>query len=177
MPKWCFGARGHSKSCGGELEELILAILLLHWTVGHLQHTTIPSSHHPRRPLELLTKVSCGKFFSCTFIIKGLDGGLWNSFKNTVSFLAFSRAKLVDSRNNCGNVFFFFRFSKEFIPRMSYTERGVLYLYFAVCTLHMWCQKNLLSFEEINHAPNYPLYLPSIIISVAVAAAMYNNHM
>ena len=74
-------------------------------------------------------------------------------------------------------MFNFFRFTKEFIPRIYIRSRVVLlyFAHFSSCDV----KKNLLSFEEINHAPNYPLYLPSIIISVAAAsaAAMYNNHM
>ena len=67
----------------------------------------------------------------------------------------------------------FLRFPKEFIPRIHTKQSGPL----VHCTHHVMSKKNLLSFEEINHAPNYPLYLPSIIISVAVAAVMYNNQM
>ena len=56
-----------------------------------------------------------------------------------------------------------------------YIRSRVVLLYFAQFSSCDVKKKNLLSFEEINHAPNYPLYLPSIIISVA--AAMYNNQM
>ena len=51
-----WGARGHSKSCGGELEELILAILLLHWTVGHLlqHHATTTTFQSPPPPPSCL---------------------------------------------------------------------------------------------------------------------------
>ena len=61
LKKWymcqndALGARGHSKSCGGELEELILAILLLHWTVGHLlQHHATTTFQSPPPPPSCL---------------------------------------------------------------------------------------------------------------------------
>ena len=60
--------------------------------------------------------------------------------KKTVSFLAFSRAKLVDSRNNCGNVFFFLGSQKNSFH--VYIERCTVPVLRSLHTSHVMSKKS-----------------------------------